>query len=105
MPGQYKPAGTQVRKLFSACALAMLPATLGAAESNSRFQPQLPDLELLEFLGSFATDEGEWINPEGLLDNNIGELLDATAGSTTDDSGPNVNGSAANDSAQDSDND
>lgn len=92
-------------RLLAAFALAMLPGALGAAENNPRFQPQLPDLELLEFLGTFATDEGEWIDPDSLLDNNIGGLLDVDAGSAAGNSGPSVNGSAANDSAQDSDND
>lgn len=52
-----------------------------------------PDLELLEFLGSFETDDGEWIAPDSLLDSNFQQLLNmaarmdevsGTAGSTGD---------------------
>lgn len=38
-----------------------------------------PDLELLEFLGSFETDDGEWIAPESLLDSNFQQLLNMAA--------------------------
>ena len=97
---------TSLRSLLtSACLMATLPGALGAAANNARFQSQLPDLELLEFLGSFATDEGDWIDPESLLDNNIAELLDATEGTAADSSGSRVNDGATNDSAQDSDHD
>lgn len=32
--------------------------TVAGAENGA-----LPDLELLEFLGMFATDDGEWVDP------------------------------------------
>ncbi len=38
-----------------------------------------PDLALLEFLGSFETDNGEWIAPDSLLDSNFQQLLNMAA--------------------------
>lgn len=37
----------------------------------------MPDLEFLEFLGSFETDNGDWINPDRLADNDFDALLNA----------------------------
>jgi hypothetical protein len=42
----------------------------------------LPDLELLQFLGEFETDEGEWIEPELLLESEFSQLLDALSART-----------------------
>lgn len=65
---------------------------------------QIPDLELLEFLGSFQTDNGDWIEPESLLTGEFAELLnlaaemDAAAGENTDGSNeePEVNDQSNN---------
>jgi len=35
----------------------------------------IPDLELIEFLGQFETDSGEWIEPDSLLTENFEDLL------------------------------
>jgi len=35
-------------------------------------------MELLEFLGQFETDAGEWIDPDSLLAEEFTDLLDAT---------------------------
>ncbi len=60
-----------------------------------------PDLELLEFLGSFETDEGEWIPPENFLTEDFQELLnlaarmDEISGNTgNDDTGQNTENTA-----------
>ena len=45
---------------------AMLWSTLAAAENQS--MPSHVDLEFLEFLGSWETHDGEWINPMDLID-------------------------------------
>lgn len=90
---------------------ALLIATLNrpayAAEDNVAPDAMRPDLELLEFLGSFATDEGEWIAPDSLLDNEFPAFLDAASGLATDtpNSGRPGNDGAQNDNAQDADND
>lgn len=48
-----------------------------ANEQNSLEQQEntLPDLEFLEFLGSFETDSGEWVNPENLASEDFDALL------------------------------
>lgn len=48
-----------------------------AAEDSQAIE--LPDIELLEFLGSFQTDQGEWIEPESLLTGEFAELLNIAA--------------------------
>jgi len=50
--------------------LAWASAGAGAATANNK--EQLPDLELLEFLGSFETADGEWVDPmeiDNILEN------------------------------------
>lgn len=47
-------------------------------ESNPEEILEVPSLEFLEFLGSFETDEGEWIDPESLMTEEFNELLQAT---------------------------
>jgi len=51
---------------------------MAADNPQGNLQPT-PDLELLEFLGSFATDEGEWIDPSSLLEEEFSTLLDSVA--------------------------
>jgi hypothetical protein len=48
-------------------------------------EEEYPDLELLEFLGSFSTDAGDFINPADLLDNEFGRMLDLTEDATDND--------------------
>jgi len=71
------------RLLIGACLTTMLSGAVQAAENQRPLNGALPDLELLEFLGSFSTDEGEWIAPDSLLENEFSALLDA-AGTTND---------------------
>lgn len=61
-------------------------ATLAEAAENAQSNPaeqiqvdELPDLELLEFLGKWETDEGEWIDPNLLIEAEIESLLGPTA--------------------------
>ena len=58
--------------LVSVGSLSASHAQNGQAEEEI----EIPDLEVLEFLGSFATDEGEWIDPQSLLEEDITSLLD-----------------------------
>ena len=53
------------------------PAPEGPAAQQQE-QEQGPSLELLEFLGQWETDDGEWIAPEDLADAQFGLLLDAS---------------------------
>lgn len=52
-----------------------------AAEDDPGEQegPMMPDIELLEFLGSFQTDSGEWIDPNSLLSEDFDEFLNLAA--------------------------
>ena len=67
--------------------LIALPAgALAAQQSSTR-----PSAELLEFLGSFETDSGEWIDPIELLGEGFEEALEAMEEeqSTSDNSSQN----------------
>jgi hypothetical protein len=66
--------------LGSALALAQGsdPAPEGPATEPPALVEQGPSLELLEFLGQWETDDGEWIAPEDLADAEFGLLLDAS---------------------------
>jgi len=46
-------------------------------ETDTSEELEVPSLEFLEFLGSFETDEGEWIDPESLMSEEFTELLQA----------------------------
>ncbi len=57
------------------------PAPEGPAaqqQEQEQEQEQGPSLELLEFLGQWETDDGEWIAPQDLADAQFGLLLDAS---------------------------
>lgn len=64
-------------------ALLILGLTLNsqAAENETYGQPDnlIPDLELLEFLGSFQTEDGEYMDPGMMLNHKFVELLDLAA--------------------------
>lgn len=47
--------------------------------------PEAPNLELLEFLGQFETDEGQWIDPDSLLTDEFAALLQAAINNTATD--------------------
>lgn len=57
-------------------ALALVGTSTAVAQELDSLEP---DLELLEFLGSFETDEGEWIPPENFLTEDFQELLNLAA--------------------------
>ncbi len=61
-------------------ALSLLASGARAADGKKDVEPEeqqrnLPNLELLEFLGSFETDSGEWISPTELIQNEFELLL------------------------------
>ena len=59
-----------------------MPAAFGAENAAvSENDNSLPDLEFLEFLGQFETDEGQWIDPDSLLTDEFENLLDVTENS------------------------
>ncbi|GJM12321.1 MAG: hypothetical protein DHS20C12_07240 [Pseudohongiella sp.] len=65
-----------------------------AAENEQ--SEESPDLEFLEFLGTFETDAGEWIDPDSLLTDEFTELLDASSESNL-----NNDSSSTDDAAND----
>lgn len=70
--------GSISASLLSLVALAICSHSQ-AAESNEPDEAQ-PDLEFLEFLGQFETDEGEWIPPSSLMSEEFESLLNAVTG-------------------------
>ena len=48
-------------------------------ETNDQTGSLSPDIELLEFLGSFETDNGEWVEPGSLLTEEFVDLLNLAA--------------------------
>lgn len=65
-------------KLFAICLLGLISTAQAVEnETNTETESSLPDLEFLEFLGQFETDNGEWINPASLMTEDFEILLEA----------------------------
>lgn len=65
--------------LLALCLSAMIATSHGAEnESEAEDEDTFPDLELLEFLGQFETDEGQWMPPSSLLADEFELILEAT---------------------------
>jgi hypothetical protein len=64
-------------------ALLLLGLTLSSEaaenETNGQSDNLVPDLELLEFLGSFQTEDGDYMDPGMMLNDEFVELLDLAA--------------------------
>ncbi len=65
-------------------ALATPAPTLESQAAN--VQEEAPSIEFLEFLGQWETDEGEWIAPEELADDEFAQLLEAAFETENEDS-------------------
>jgi|GEM_PF-3293313 len=63
--------------LITVALLACPPAGSAAENQQPADGINLPSLELLEFLGSFETDSGEWINPGELMQPEFEQLLES----------------------------
>ena len=50
-------------------------APLAAENEQQANSGQLPSLELLEFLGQFETDQGEWMGPDSLMGEEFSQVL------------------------------
>ena len=74
-------AAKTFRKSITMLFLAAQIGDIKAAEDEPASQAQnaAPDIELLEFLGSFQTDNGEWVEPASLLTEEFTELLNLAA--------------------------
>jgi len=49
-------------------------------------QDDVPSIEFLEFLGQWETEEGEWIAPEDLANDEMAQLLESAFESEIEDS-------------------
>lgn len=68
-------------KLATICLLGLISTVQGADnETSTSTEPNLPDLEFLEFLGQFETDNGEWVAPGILMAEEFELLLEAAIG-------------------------
>lgn len=66
---------TVIHAFLGLCMLCT--ACVSRAAEEESVEIELPDLEMLEFLGQFATDDGDWVEPDSLLSDEFGQLLDA----------------------------
>lgn len=65
-----------MRRLIAICIGSLLPIAHGADnEVVPETESTQPDLEFLEFLGQFETDDGLWIDPGSLLAEEFDDLL------------------------------
>jgi hypothetical protein len=62
-------------KVDAIIVLAAVCGVLLAGEPAEDPAEEPADLELIEFLGSFTTDDGEWVDPLGMLGDDM--YLDA----------------------------
>ncbi len=53
------------------CVLLCSTATVDAREDSP---PSGPDLEFLEFLGSWEAEDGQWVNPLDLMDQSFSDV-------------------------------
>lgn len=91
--------------------LLIASSALGADQDGGDEQADVPPLELLEFLGQWETDDGEWIDPQELEDPELVNLLEAALATETapvetndDSAGDEVNGASQDDGGSDDSN-
>lgn len=66
---------TVIKAFLGLCLLCSASLSRSAEEEGA--EVEFPDLEMLEFLGQFATDGGDWVEWDSLLSDEFGQLLDA----------------------------
>jgi hypothetical protein len=61
------------------CALLLFSISSLYAEelADDEQQAAMPSMDFLEFLGEWETEQGEWLDPETLEDNDITKLLES----------------------------
>lgn len=79
--------------------LVYLPVGHAADAQEEAEADALPSLELLEFLGEFATDSGDWVSPGELMTPEFEQLLKQLEGASDQVSGSNDNGNNLGDGA------
>ena len=55
---------------------AQQPSQATTPPAGAEGEDDPPSLDFLEFLGQWETDEGEWISPEDLANDDFVELID-----------------------------
>ncbi len=82
---------------YGTLTLFSLTSLVHAAEDEQENQQNnaLPDIEFLEFLGQFESDEGEWISPESLMAQEFEGLLNAAL-NTNDNNVNTINTNVSN---------
>jgi hypothetical protein len=77
-----------------AAMLLTLPPAVSAAESAQ--DSDLPSLDFLEFLGSFETDSGQWVDPAELMQPDFEQLLENIGSTPIQASGVHEQDNSAN---------
>ena len=81
LPGQDETVPDRSQARWTALLLLGLTLSSEAAENETNGQSDnlVPDLELLELLGSFQTEAGDYMDPGMMLNDELVELLDLAA--------------------------
>lgn len=106
-------AGTEknasLMRILALCIGGLLPTAFGAENAATpESESTSPDLEFLEFLGQFETDDGQWIDPGNLLSEEFEDLLNVAenrpAATGNNNSGNSTNNGTNNSSTDINDN-
>lgn len=60
----------------STCLWILICSTSSSFAEEQNNSDSSPTMEFLEFLGEWETDEGDWIDPEDLGNDDIGKLIE-----------------------------
>ena len=88
----------RMKTLHGLASLLLLTAALNVTAAEEELDPNLPNLEFLEFLGSFESDAGNWIDPGSLITEDFGNFLNAAVRLTPE---PEQDDATFNDQQQD----
>lgn len=86
-----------LKRIIALCIGSLIPVIHGAEnEVTVEVEMTQPDLEFLEFLGQFETDDGQWIDPGSLLSEEFEDLLNVAENSAPPDNSDNSDNSDNN---------
>ncbi len=66
---------------LSACFLLFICSMASIFAEEQMNSEEMPSIAFLEFLGEWETDDGEWIDPVELENEEIGQLIETTTSS------------------------
>lgn len=79
-----------LKRIIAVCIGSLIPVIHGAEnEVTVETEVAQPDLEFLEFLGQFETDDGQWIDPGSLLSEEFEDLLSVAENTAPSDNSDN----------------